>query len=160
MTETEKNCEMIIDNLRLESRTGKSREEIKQQIKKALVSLNLAYVMADLVDSLMLDCESIMRQLSVEYEDPGKTYFKEMKKLAGATRKWAMRATRDINRDRDGDDYAKDVDWWYNMVRLIADRTGEDELKTKQVIEWITTMPSVMNVFKVKKRDFIKFTDK
>ena len=159
MTETEKNCEMIIDNLRLESRTGKSREEIKQQIKKALVSLNLAYVMADLVDSLMLDCESIMRQLSVEYEDPGKTYFKEMKKLAGATRKWAMRATRDINRDRDGDDYAKDVDWWYNMVRLIADRTGEDELKTKQVIEWITTMPSVMNVFKVKKRDFIKFTD-
>ena len=151
---------MIIDNLRLESRTGKSREEIKQQIKKALVSLNLAYVMADLVDSLMLDCESIMRQLSVEYEDPGKTYFKEMKKLAGATRKWAMRATRDINRDRDGDDYAKDVDWWYNMVRLIADRTGEDELKTKQVIEWITTMPSVMNVFKVKKRDFIKFTDK
>ena len=160
MTETEKNCEMIIDNLRLESRTGKSREEIKQQIKKALVSLNLAYVMADLVDSLMLDCESIMRQLSVEYEDPGKTYFKEMKKLAGATRKWAMRATRDINRDRDGDDYAKDVDWWYNMVRLIADRTGEDELKTKQVIEWISTMPSVMNVFKVKKRDFIKFTDK
>ena len=154
MTETEKNCEVLIDNLRLESRTGKSREEIKQQIKKALVSLNLAYVMADLVDSLMLDCESLMRQLSVEYEDPGKTYFKEMKKLAGATRKWAQRGTRDINRDLDGDDYAKDVDWWYNMVRLIADRTGEDELKTKQVLDWICTMPSVMNVFNVKKRDF------
>ena len=77
-----------------------------------------------------------------------------MKKLAGACRKWAQRGTRDINRHEDADQYAGEVDWWYNMVRMLEDRTGEDELKTKQVLDWISTMPSVMDLFKVKKRDF------
>ena len=159
MNESQKQCDRIIDNFHLDTLLNKSREEIKKQVEKALVSLNLAYVMADVVDSLMLDCESILRGLSVEYEDPAKTYFKEMKKLAGATRKWAQRGTRDINRDEDADQYAGEVDWWYNMVRMLEDRTGEDELKTKQVLDWISTMPSVMDLFKVRKRDFQRFKD-
>ena len=77
-----------------------------------------------------------------------------MKKLAGACRKWAQRATRDINLHEDAEMYQGEVDWWYNIIRLIEDRTGEDQLKTKQVLDWICTMPSVMNVFNVKKRDF------
>ena len=40
------------------------------------------------------------------------------------------------------------------MIRLLADRTGEDELKTNQVINWLITMPSQLNMFDVKKRDF------
>ena len=42
------------------------------------------------------------------------------------------------------------------MIRLLADRTGEDQLKTEQVINWLTTMPSIMGMFDVKKRDFKK----
>jgi hypothetical protein len=51
-------------------------------------------------------------------------------------------------------EFAEDCDWWYNIIRLIADRVGDDVLKTKQVINWLTTMPSMMNMFDVKKRDF------
>jgi hypothetical protein len=40
------------------------------------------------------------------------------------------------------------------MVRLLADRTGDDELKTLQVINWLTTMPTQLSMFDVKKRDF------
>ena len=154
MTKTQEQCYMIIDHYHLDQVTGKTRDEIAKHIEKALVSLNIAYVLADVIDWLMLDCESMMREMMVEYEDPGKTYFKEMKKLAGATRKWAQRATRDINLHEDAEMYQGEVDWWYNMVRLLEDRTGEDQLKTKQVLDWICTMPSVMNVFNVKKRDF------
>ena len=154
MTKTQEQCYGIIDRFKLDEVTGKTRDELCKQIEKALVSLNLSYVLADVVDTLMLDCESVMRELSVEYEDPAKSYFKEMKKLAGATRKWAQRGTRDINRHEDADQYAGEVDWWYNMIRLLEDRTGEDQLKTKQVLDWICTMPSVMDLFNVKKRDF------
>ena len=159
MTKTLEQCYGIIDRFKLDEVTGKTRDELCKQIEKALVSLNLSYVLADVVDTLMLDCESVMRELSVEYEDPAKSYFKEMKKLAGATRKWAQRGTRDINRHEDADQYAGEVDWWYNMVRMLEDRTGEDELKTKQVLDWISTMPSVMDLFKIRKKDFQRFKD-
>ena len=154
MTKTQEQCYDIIDRLHLEKVNGKPREEIAKQIEKALVSLNLSYVLADVVDYLMMDCESTMRELSVEYEDPAKTYFKEMKKLAGATRKWAQRATRDINLHEDAEMYQGEVDWWYNMVRLLEDRTGDNVIKTKQVLQWLLTMPSEMNLFKIKMSDF------
>lgn len=159
MTKTQEQCYQIIDRLHLDEVNGLSRDEVCHQIEKALVSLNLSYVLADVVDSLMLDCEATMRKMSVEYDDPAKAFFKEMKKLAGAYRKWAQRATRDINHHEDAEQYQGEVDWWYNMVRMIEDRTGEDELKTKQVLDWISTMPSVMNLFKVRKRDFQRFKD-
>ena len=78
MTKTQEQCYGIIDHFKLDQVTGKTRDELCKQIEKALVSLNLSYVLADVVDTLMLDCESIMRELSVEYEDPAKSYFKEM----------------------------------------------------------------------------------
>ena len=40
------------------------------------------------------------------------------------------------------------------MIRLLADRTGDDELKTLQVINWLATMPSQLNMLDVKERDF------
>ena len=159
MTKTQEQCYEIIDHYHLDQVNGKPREEIAKQIEKALVSLNLSYVLADVVDWLMLDCESMLRELMVEYQDPAKNYFKEMKKLAGATRKWAQRGTHDINRDKEAEQYQGEVDWWYNMVRMLEDRTGEDELKTKQVLDWISTMPSVMDLFKIRKKDFQRFKD-
>ena len=159
MTKTQEQCYEIIDHYHLDQVNGKPREEIAKQIEKALVSLNLSYVLADVVDGLMLDCESMLRELMVEYQDPAKNYFKEMKKLAGATRKWAQRGTHDINRDKEAEQYQGEVDWWYNMVRMLEDRTGEDELKTKQVLDWISTMPSVINLFNIRKRDFQRFKD-
>ena len=159
MTKTQEQCYEIIDHYHLDQVNGTPREEIAKQIEKALVSLNLSYVLADVVDWLMLDCESMLRELMVEYQDPAKNYFKEMKKLAGATRKWAQRGTHDINRDKEAEQYQGEVDWWYNMVRMLEDRTGEDELKTKQVLDWISTMPSVINLFNIRKRDFQRFKD-
>ena len=61
MTKTQEQCYDIIDRLHLEKVNGKPREEIAKQIEKALVSLNLSYVLADVVDYLMMDCESTMR---------------------------------------------------------------------------------------------------
>ena len=48
---------------------------------------------------------------------------------------------------------------WYNLIRLVEDRTGSDQLKTKQVIQWLTTMPSVMNMFNVKTLHFKRLID-
>ena len=67
--------------------------------------------------------------------------------MANATRKWAQRATREYDRGDTQLDLARESDWWKNLILMVEDRTGEDELKTRQVIRWLSTMPSVMQLF-------------
>ena len=45
MTKTQEQCYMIIDHYHLDQVTGKTRDEIAKHIEKALVSLNIAYVL-------------------------------------------------------------------------------------------------------------------
>ena len=144
----------MIESLHLVEATGLAHDELRMIVRRALVSLNLCYVLADVVDSLMKDVEDQLLKVKVPYDDRDRSYFKEMKKLVGASRKWAQRATRDLYHIKETDDFTGESDWWYNIIRLIEDRTGEDELKTKQVLQWLTTMPSVMGLFNVKMKDF------
>lgn len=146
--------ETIIDSLHLVEATGMSREELLKHLHKATIELNLCYVLADVIDWLMKDVEDDMRKIRVPYDDRDKSYFREMRKLIGASRKWAQRATRGIYNHEDADQFAGESDWWYNIIRLIEDRTGIDHLKTKQVLAWLTTMPSELNMFDIKMRDF------
>lgn len=145
----------VIDRFHLIEATGKNREELYHLVRKALVSLNLAYAMADVADYMLKDVESLLLSINVAYDDRDRSYFKELKKLTGAARKWARKITHDLYRRDDAEDTAEDFDWWYNMICLVADRTGEDKLKTKQIIQWLTTMPSVMHLFDVKTKDFL-----
>jgi hypothetical protein len=85
-----------------------------------------------------------------------KLRFKQLTKTLQDAQKCAKRTTLGLYKHEQANDFAEDCDWWYNMIRLLADRTGEDELKTLQVINWLTTMPSVLGMFDVKKRDFKK----
>lgn len=144
----------MIESLHLVEATGLTHDELRTIVRRALIGLNLSYVLADVINSLLIDVEDELAKIRVPYDDRDRSYFKELKKLVSASRKWALRATRGLYHHQDADDFAGESDWWYNIIRLIEDRTGEDELKTKQVLQWLTTMPSVMGLFKVKMKDF------
>ena len=137
----------IIDALHLEQATGLTREQLHKEVGRVSVLLDLAYVLADVCDSLMLDVTDILAKVKTPLDDRDRSYFKEMKKLANATRKWAQRATREYDRGDTQLDLARESDWWKNLILMVEDRTGEDELKTRQVIRWLSTMPSVMQLF-------------
>ena len=149
MTEkTRQQLEYIIDKLRLELHTGLSREELINLINKAATLMDLSVCLADVVNSLMIDVTDISSKVRIDLmNDRERSYFKELKKHANATRKWANTITHDARQsDRDGD-LATESDWWYNLILMVEDRTGTDELKTKQIIQWISTMPSQMHLF-------------
>lgn len=148
MTEKAKEqFDKIIDALHLEQATGLTREQLHKEVGRVSVLLDLAYVMADVCDSLMLDVTDILAKVKTPLDDRDRSFFKEMKKLANATRKWAQRATREYDRGDTQLDLARESDWWKNLILMVEDRTGEDELKTRQVIRWLSTMPSVMQLF-------------
>lgn len=143
-----------IDRCELMEHTLKSREEVHWLIKRAVTCMNLAHVLADVCETLVLDCESILRPVGAQFEREDKRNFNDMARRLRDARKACYRACKGPYSTPDGDDYAQECDWWYNMIRLLADRVGENKLKTEQVLNWICTMPSEMNMFKVKKRDF------
>lgn len=146
--EVKQEFDIIIDKLNLERATGMSRGELYRNIEKAATLMDLAVCLADVVNSLMIDVTDIADKVKVPLmSDRELSYFKELKKLANATRKWAFTITRDARHsERDGD-LATESDWWYNLILMVEDRTGTDELKTKQVIQWLSTMPSQMHMF-------------
>lgn len=148
MTEQAKEqFDKIIDALHLEQATGLTREQLHKEVGRVSVLLDLAYVLADVCDSLMLDVTDILAKVKTPLDDRDRSFFKEMKKLANATRKWAQRATREYDRGDTQLDLARESDWWKNLILMVEDRTGEDELKTRQVIRWLSAMPSVMQLF-------------
>lgn len=153
--QTQQQLDHIIDTLHLEHSTGLSRDEICRLIDKAAILMDLSVCLADVINSMMIDVMDISSKVKVPLmDDRERNYFKELRKLASATRKWANTITKSTRHsERDGD-LAIESDWWYNLILMVEDRTGQDELKTAQVINWLVTMPSVLNLFDIHKRDF------
>lgn len=144
----------VIDRFGMIDKTGKSREELHRMVQKATICLNMAYCLADVCETLVMDAECILRTFGATFEREDKMRFKQLTVALENVQKCTKRTTLPLYTHQDADDFAEDCDWWYNMVRLLADRTGDDELKTLQVINWLTTMPTQLAMFDVKKRDF------
>ena len=158
--ETKQQFDQIIDALHLEQATGLTRQQLHEKIEVVATLMDLTTCLADVIDSLLLDIDDILRQVKTPLDDRDRSYFKEMRKLIGAARKWAQRATRDTRHsDRDGD-LAIESDWWKNFILMTEDRTATDRLKTEQLLHWISTMPSLLHMFDhIHTKDFERLTD-
>lgn len=158
--ETRKKWDTIIDALHLIQATGMTREELHKNIETVAVMMDLITVLADVIDSMLLDIDNLLAKVKTPLDDRDRSYFKELRKLIKAARKWAQRATRETRHsERDGD-LATESDWWYNLILLVEDRTGTDEMKTRQLIRWVSTMPSQMHLFdSINTKDFLRLTD-
>jgi hypothetical protein len=158
--ETRNQLDTIIDALHLIQATGMTREELHKNIETVAVMMDLTTVLADVIDSMLLDIDDLLAKVKTPLDDRDRSYFKELRKLIKAARKWAQRATRETRHsERDGD-LATESDWWYNLILLVEDRTGADEMNTRQLIRWVSTMPSQMHLFdSINTKDFLRLTD-
>ena len=144
----------VIDRCNIMPHTTLSRDEVHKRLAKANTCLNLASCLADVIETLVMDSECILRQFGATFEREDKMNFKRLNKSLQEAQKCAKRCDIGLYKHEQADEFAADCDWWYNIIRLIADRTGDDKLKTAQVIDWLVTMPSYANMFDVKERDF------
>lgn len=158
--ETRKQWDAIIDALHLIQATGLTREELHRHIETVAVMMDLTTVLADVIDSMLLDIDDLLANVKTPLDDRDRSYFKELRKLVNAARKWAQRATRDARHSERDEDLATESDWWKNLILMVEDRTGTDELKTRQLIQWISTMPSLLHLFDhIHTKDFLRMTD-
>ena len=149
----------IIDRFNMEAKSGRSREDLRKLTHKGMICLNLAYCMADVIDWLIFDVDETLGPFGAALERQDKQKFNTLKRTLAAARQTARDITRDVHKQSDKEGFQGECDWWYNLIRLVEDRTGSDQLKTRQVIQWLTTMPSVLNMFNVKTKDFKRLID-
>lgn len=156
--EKEKNYEdgvdAVIDRLKMTEKTSMSREEIHRLVKKGMVLVNLSTTLADVIDSLVMDAECTLQPYGATLSRQDKLNFKRMQKSLRDARKYAKECSIDAYTSEDGQAFADDVDWWYNFVRLVQDRTSDDVQKTRLLLQYVSTMPSILGMFDVKMRDF------
>lgn len=146
--------DVIIDRFRMEEKCGLTREQIRQRVIKGMVSTNLAHVMADAANSLLLDAEDVLKPMMVSFSQKDKYNYRQMLDHIVAAKKWAAKSCFEPYLTGEADLFAQDADWWYNIIRLIEDRTGDNVQKTKLVLNWLLAMPTEMNLFKIKMNDF------
>lgn len=144
----------VIDRCDMMARTGLTRDELHKRVEKATLCLNMAHCLSDVIETLVMDAEGILRPFGATFEREDKLHFKQLTKSLQDAQKCSKRCCIGLYNHEQVNDFAEDCDWWYNIIRLIADRVGDDELKTLQVINWLVTMPSTLQMFDVKKRDF------
>ena len=51
----------VIDRCRMIERTGMSRDDLHRRVRKATMCLNLANCLSDVMETLVMDAESILR---------------------------------------------------------------------------------------------------
>lgn len=149
----------IIDAFDMEKKTGRSRDELHALVRKGMTCLNLSYCLTDVIDWLLFDADATLSPFGAALERKDKQMFGRLKKQLANTRQQAHDITRGIYGHEDGEKFQGESDWWYNIIRLIEDRTGTNVLKTKTILQWLTTMPSELNMFNVRMKDFKRLTD-
>ncbi len=146
----------MIDRYNMEKRCGKTRNELRTEIRKSMLQNNLAFILADVANWFLLDCEASMRELGVAFDGRDKKNFSMMKSKITEARKWASMSALPLYHLENGesDNAMYDSDWWYKLIKLVDDRLGDDPRKTNIFLEFLLNMPSEVGLFNVTYEDF------
>lgn len=145
-----------IERYRMVEKTGIDKDVIRRLIRKATLCNNMAYILADVCNTFLMDCEGILSKFDVCFDKSDKYNFRRVLEHVRAARKWSEKASSPLyGLSGDQSDLAcADSDWWYNLIKLLDDRLGEDARKTNMFLEFVLSMPSEIGLFDVKYEDF------
>ena len=147
----------MIDRFNMTEKCGMSRDAIREKVRRGMVLNNLAFILADVANTFLMDMEEELKPFGVCFAQTDKYNFKQMLSHVTAARKWAEKTALPIYEIADADDACADSDWWYNFIKLVDDRTGESARKTNMLLEYLLNMPSEVGLFKVTYNDFKRF---
>lgn len=147
----------LIDRYDMERKCGMSRDELRRRVQRSLVYNNLAFICADVANSFLMDCEHELKRFGVAFRHDDRRNFRQMLDHIRAARTWSAKSAFPIYEIEERDNACAESDWWYNMMKLIDDRTGDNRQKTNMLLEWLLAMPSEVGLFDVKYDDFKQF---
>lgn len=102
---------------------------------------NLLFLLADVMETLMMDTCSLMKSNGFTIRHEGKRNFNaamaSLRKMKGAVNTWSVETQID---------YGNDSDHMYQMLKLIIDRCGSDDRSFYEIYKMIEEKESKLNM--------------
>ena len=147
----------FIETNKLVEKTQLSQETLRKTVKKTVPANNLAYILSDVVDSFIRDCDDCLKKFNKCFSYESKKWFKEMQKHVVAAKKCSEKLCLPVYQNARTDSMCADSDWWLSIIKLIDDRTVNSYQKTMMLLEFLLNMPEGDSPYKVKFEDFKLF---
>lgn len=108
---------------------------------------NLAYMMGDVTNTLMMDAEYRVKQLGFSLKHDCKRRLKQaVEDTARAKRSWQAFAA-EMYQLKDAEQACDDSDFFADIVLLIADRVGDNDARQEMVHKMIYRMKSQVDIY-------------
>ena len=114
---------------------------------KAALLTSMAYVLADIMDSYVMEAESNLALVGKGFSKTEKYEVKKVQWEAENLQRRVKQLAKPIYEIKDADDAIADSDYFADLFLLIVDRVGEDNNKMQQLRATIyNTFPSYSKV--------------
>lgn len=114
-----------------------------QQLRRAMFYMNLAYVLADVVNSYLMEADTTIGKIGQCFTQEKKMLFNRMAKMA----KDAYFLSKDISRAMykipSENEACEDSDFLYEAVILLARKTGNSTEAQRRMLDHLKQLPDV-----------------
>ena len=121
--------------------------------RKALFYTNIAYLLADMANTAVMDADTEFKKISGGIKSDERKKFSYAKNQLRKAKEITERIAKPIYKLSEADDACSDSDYLFEALKLIIDRTSETTDSKKQMLEYITQMPSKMGIYEFVKQE-------
>lgn len=119
-----------------------SLEEITRRLKKAMFYMSTAYLLGDVIHSLVMDTEGLIDPLGEELTHENKQRFTKLRKSLRNAKTNVFGVATEIYEVPSVDEACAESDYYAAAVKLLIAKTvGDDDAKRK-VFEYLSALPA------------------
>lgn len=114
-----------------------------QQLRRAMFFMNLAYVLADTINSYMVEANAAIGKIGQELTQDNKRRFNRLKKMMHDANCASRAISKEIYGIPSEDAACEDSDYYYEAIRLLAVKTGNTREDQEHILSLLRSLPDV-----------------
>ena len=114
-----------------------------QQLRRAMFFMNLAYVLADTINSYMVEANAAIGKIGQTLTQENKRRFNRLKKMMHDANCASRAIAKEIYGIPSEDAACEDSDYYYEAIKLLAVKTGNTQEDQEHILSLLRSLPDV-----------------
>lgn len=114
-----------------------------QQLRRAMFYMNNAYVLADVINSFMMEANAAIAKIGQTLTQDNKRRFNRLKKMMRDANYASRAIAKEIYGIPSEDDACEDSDFYYEAIKLLALKTGNTTEDQERILSLLRSLPDV-----------------
>lgn len=114
-----------------------------QQLRRAMFYMNNAYVLADVINSFMMEANAAIAKIGQTLTQDNKRRFNRLKKMMHDANCASRAIAKEIYGIPSEDDACEDSDFYYEAIKLLALKTGNTTEDQERILSLLRSLPDV-----------------